>query len=243
MVSRFEKQFAPGSILTAQDANDFLVNRGYQFRETLVFETSGTFDVSDFPWLDAVRFRAVGGGGGGQARNTTGLGYAGGGGGGYAEAFVTDVTQFTAPLDVVVGGGGLRSTGTGDNAQDGGTSSVSFDSVLIVEATGGGAGGKGQGGTGVGASGGDPGEGTVGDILIDGQPGQNGFRYVEGPAGNGGDSLLGSGGAGGANFASGQGGFDGSLYGGGGGGTFHRGTDRINAGSGAPGVVLIDLYA
>ena len=243
----FFEPFNQDDSLTAGDVRRRTQNRGFEYRQTVVFETSGTFTKADYPWLAAVRIRMVGGGGGGGSRNEE-RGSAGGGAGADGESFFTVEDFVGATLSITVGAKGLGSSAGSGNATDGGDTRVlGFSGALFLNAPGGSAPtdllgrGAGQGGTF------DP-EGvfsapTNNLLNINGAPGLNGYRYEEGPGGNGGNSLLGHGGAGGSNFPSGIQGQDAPSYGGGGGGSFHRGTSRHRGGDGHAGVVIIDLYA
>jgi hypothetical protein len=137
------KTFIAGEILTAADTNEYLVNNGYQPRETVYFTSSGTFTKASYPWLQAIRVRLVGGGGGSGGNTATGSGQvsaaAGGGGGGYAESFITDIAGLADSVTVTVGAGGAGGAAGNNSGSAGGTSSFG-----AVSATGGGGGGGDQ---------------------------------------------------------------------------------------------------
>jgi hypothetical protein len=138
----FTKTFNPGEILTASDVNDFLLNGGYQYRQTVYYTSSGTFVKADYPWLRAIRVKVVGGGGGSGGCVATGANQlaagGAGAGGGYAEKFITDIAGLSASETITRGGGGAGGA-AGNNAGTNGSTSSAFG----VSATGG-AGGAGS---------------------------------------------------------------------------------------------------
>jgi len=231
------------------DAIDASIGNGYAYVTSIVFTSSGTFTKASYPWLAAVliRVQAGGGAGGGAAACAVGQGSggAGGGGGGYAERFL-DAASLAASETVTVGAGATGGTGDGPT---GGTSS--FGS--LVSATGG------SGGTARPASaveysveGGNGGVGSTSGtgFKADGSAGTS--PYISGGtllgfSGTGGASHLG-GGARGRNTISGgqrRAGITGFSYGGGGGGALHSsgGTPASTGGDGAPGIIIVELYA
>ena len=219
------KTFFAGEVLTASDVNEFLAGLG--LRQVIYYTSSGTFVKANYPWLRAIRVRCQGGGGGGATRsaeaNSSG---AGGTGGSYAESFITDIAGLDASVTVTRGGGGA---GAGTVTADGGLGVASSFGSLVVGA------GTLQG------SGGDlaglPGTST-GDLIFVGQTGQNGARSISLPGGAGGSSHLGGGGRGGRSDPAGGAGVAGGQYGGGGGGS----SRANNAGAGADGIVIVELY-
>jgi hypothetical protein len=229
----FTKTFNPGEILTAADVNEHLLNGGYQYRETVYYTSSGTFSKADFPWLRAIRVRCQGGGGAGGGRNTSGAS-AGGGGGGYAEKFITDIAGLPSTVTVTRGAGGASvSTTTTGNA---GVSSVFDPTGLNVIGAGGGGGGVAGGGTGGGFSNADFGaSGSSGASSL------NGLGTGRETGASGGGSHLGGGGSGASTGNSN--GSPGLVYGGGGGGAATAATDPRTSGSGANGIVIVDLFA
>lgn len=217
--------------------------------QTLIVQADMTFSKIDYPWLAAVRVRVVGGGGAGGSTATTSASVhstgSGGGGGGYAESFIL-ASALSADTPVTIGLGGPETSpgATNDHASSGGTSS--FGSLVV--ATGGQGGAAYQnnvnyviGDVGIG------GVGTAGDLLLRGSSGGQGGGYGNfGAGGAGGDSQLGVGGAGvynpgGSTSTPGK---PGSGFGGGGGGAAANASSTARfGGAGAPGVVIIELYA
>jgi hypothetical protein len=208
--------------------------------ETLYFTSNGTFTKATYPWLRAVKVKVqgAGGGGGGTSNGTSGAG-GGGAGGGYGEAFITDISGLDSSITVTRGAGGAGAANRNVSATDGGDSS--FGSLVI--GTGGSkAGSAGSAGDGVGAS------GSALELTISSSGGGAGFFTGRSPGGTGGSSFLG-GGARGSFARDGASrnsvGASGSLYGGGGGGATAdsiEGAD-LAGGSGANGIVIVELYA
>jgi hypothetical protein len=243
----FTKTFNPGEILTAADANDFLLNQGYQYRETIYYTSSDEFVKADFPWLKAIRVRCVGGGGGGggagtTASNTIAIG-SNGAGGNYAESFITDIAGLDASVTVTRGAGGAASAAGVSNGGAGDTSS--FGSLVVA---GGGGGGFGNGAGTVpswGAGAPAPSATATGDLVIFGDspdsPNRIALFFVLFPK-LAGSFLSGSprqdGTGNGVNGNAGQ------LFGGGGGGGGNansQGTNR-SGGAGGNGIVIVDLF-
>jgi len=207
---------------------------GYQYAQTLYYTSNGTFTKGSYPWLRGIKVRLVGGGGGGGGATSNNSGGSGGGGGGYAESFITDISGLSSSISVTVGSGGTAGTG---NGVSGGTSS--FGSLVV--ATGG---AFGTATTSIGSLGG---VGTSGQFLSRGGSSEsvkNMFDDSISPSAGsgGGDSMLGGGGYGGVNFGTGTDGASGGNYGGGGGGAFRISTNQ-SGGPGAPGIVIVELYA
>lgn len=224
-------------------AQGIALTEGYVYRATVHYTSSGTFTKGSYPWLRAIRVRVQGGGGGGGGATTTGAGAtsqgAGGAGGAYAEAWLDEdaIAALAASETVTVGAGGAGQSG--DVGLGGGTSSFA-----TVSAPGS------QGGAIAAATSGNarsqdvsPSMTGSGDMVIPGGPGDGywiyggaHYRYPRG-----GSSILGSGGRGGANDDGGAG----AGYGAGGGGATNlasQGTAR-SGGNGAPGIVILELYA
>lgn len=227
---------------------DALIASGFRLRQTVYFTSSGTFTKATYPWLRAVRVRLVGGGGGGGGSSATGAAPNcsfgnGGGGGGYAEAFIL-ASALAASETVTVGAGGTAGA-IGSTGGTGGSSS--FGSACAAS---GGIGGPNKpnsvyGSYLVGAAGG---VGTAGDVLIGGNSGAAGQTAGAGlsSSGWGGNSQLGGGG--GAQGAGGSPnvivGTPGRNYGGGGGGALSNSSSSgTTGGAGAPGIVIVELYA
>jgi hypothetical protein len=221
---------------------------GYVLRETVYFTSSGTFTKASYPWLRAIRVRCVGGGGGGGGVADTGSGEGaaagGGGSGSYAESFITDIASLDATVTVTRGGGGAggaAGVNTGANGAD-----SSFGSLVTAI--------QGQGGFGMAAiapsgvavaRGGDPTNADgVGQLIGRGEQGNPGFVLLGGSqmmSGTGGSSVFG-GGSRARNF--GQTGVPGFAPGAGGGGASARfGGPGVAGGSGADGIVIVELYA
>lgn len=224
-----------------------LEDRGYLFLQQVRFTASGAFIKASYPdaRLARIRVQGGGGGGGGAQANAAGNNAAAGGGqgGGYAESLVA-VSGMVASVTVTVGAGGTAGGTTGSgSAGTGGTSS--FGSTVVA--------GGGAGGTNGGTSttwffivGGSSVQTLTGDITAGGQDGgpgiRNGTAYVSGQqcGGTGGSSQMGGGGRGSANAQ----GVAGRNYGGGGGGSSTAASAAAIAGTaGAPGIVIVDLYA
>lgn len=175
------------------------------------FTTSGSFALAQSGLL-ASEYLVVAGGGGGGGRS--------GGGGGGAGGMLTGSTNIVANQTVTIGAGGSgASTGTTNDATNGGNSSLG----TIATATGGGRGGGGDTQTGAAATGGSGGGGgsaasSSGAAGTGGQ-GSSGGNFAGGAgAGGGGASAAGSNG----NVSNGAGGagtaWNGTTYAGGGGG-------------------------
>ncbi len=164
----------------------------------VVIGSTGTWIVpSD---IVRVKITAIGGGGGGSASSTGGSG----GGGGAGSIKYLDVVPNTT-LSITIGTGGGAGVA-------GGTTSVSYNSVVVCSAAGGDAGGTSNNFS-DGGAGGNRSSG-VGDIRVGGSPGATGSTGSS-FAGNGGSSAfgMGSGGKADVNNAAGAG----QIYGGGGG--------------------------
>lgn len=206
-------------------------NSYYRVQE-VYFTSTGTFSKATYPWLKAIKVRLVGGGGGSSGCGGV-SGGSGGAGGGYAESFITDIASLASSVTVTVGGGGGGGSSSPGDGSAGGTSS--FGS--LVSATGGGGGVI----TGSDLRGGSGGVGTAGQLLIKG--GGGGVYTSLRASGTGGSSVLGGGGLGRFKGGSGQvSGEAGGNYGGGAGGP--SSVDSSIAGSaGAPGVVILELFA
>lgn len=221
---------------------------GYRYLGTVTFTSSGTFSKASYPDLTAVRVRlSAGGGAGGGAPSTSGSqGSAGSGGaaGGYAEKFI-EASSLAADETVTVGAGGSPSGGSAG----GNGGNTAFGSH--ASATGGDGGGIVAAGSGTSPSGPSVGGGASGgDLNIGGGAGSGGFRQGSSPnvgiGGAGASGPLGGGGAGGArgNVVSNTTASAGTGHGaGGGGGGNDESQSARPGGAGAPGVVLVDLYA
>lgn len=222
-------------------------SNGYRLRQTLYLTSGTTFSKASYPWLRAIKVMLVGGGGGGGGAAATSASMQsfgqGGGGAGYAEAFITNIAGLAASVTVTVGAGGSATSGSAGGA--GGASS--FGSLVAAD---GGAGGSVKPNNAYTAYvvGGLPGVGTAGDLLISGSGGSTGTGDGNGlsASGAGGASRLGGGGRSNGTGAGNSGtiGVAGGNYGGGGGGASNNaGSSARAGGAGAPGIVIVELYA
>jgi hypothetical protein len=222
----------------------------YRFVDTVYYTSNGTFDKADYSWLRAIRVKVQGAGGGGAGATTTTatetLPASGASGGAYAESFITDIAGLSSPVTVTVGAGGTG--GTWSLFTRGGTGGISsFGSAVSANGALGGVHQNPLGGTYVTPAEDGPVTAT-GDLTIPGSAsglsvGVQGSIVV---GGNGGGSHLGAGRAGPAIFGSaGANGQNGRVFGGGGTGAA-QGTDQATArtgGTGAGGIVIVELYA
>jgi hypothetical protein len=220
---------------------------GYRYVQTVYFTANGTFTKATYPWLRAIRVKAVGAGGGGGGVGATGAGEfvasGGGGGGGYAEKFIDNIAGLSASETVTVGSGGAGGAAGINNGTAGGNSSFG----AAVQGNGG-AGGSGATPqtfwiTTVGGAGGG---GSVGDLIINGGYGgtSNPVNTNGGYAGRGGPSVLGMISQERAAWQSSAAGITGNLYGGGGSGAASGASNTAKAGgAGAAGIVIVELYA
>lgn len=223
------------------DSREEYKKRG-ELVETLYYTSPGTFDKADYPWLDHVVVQVAGGGGAGGGVGSTGSGQTatggGGGSGGYSKKRIA-VSDLSASETVTVGAAGTgASAGTGGS---GGNSSFGAH----CSADGGTGGGAQSGGTGIDITTmGTGGAATGGDINIAGGSGGRAVRLTTYPGrvqtGYGAPHMLGTPGRQG----NGGDGLAAAGYGAGGGGA-----DRIQnsaaatGGDGAPGIVIVELYA
>ena len=227
--------------LQRYDGSDWVAAAGLV--EIVTFTGDADFEKGDYPWLRAVRVRCQGGGGGGagaQADPGEQVVATAGSGGGYSESFIADLSTVTDPISVTVGAGGARGAAGQNAGANGGASS--FGSLVVAN------GGSGGGVVGsfsvpitfIGTPGAAPG---TGDIAAPGQAsiGPFGLSGTQGTSGQGGDSVLGAGG--GARVGSGGAGLDASGFGAGGGGAKDRDNTARAGGAGAPGIVIVELYA
>lgn len=92
--------------------------------QTLVYEEDGVFDPADYPGLQYIRVRAVGGGGGGVAVDPVEYGTtvavgSSGGGGSYAES-TFNAADLPGPVSFTIGQGGAGTDAGQSGAQNGG---------------------------------------------------------------------------------------------------------------------------
>lgn len=208
---------------------------------TMVVLTSTTYWTIP-AGVTRIRVTAIGGGGGGgSGANGTFTGAPGGGGGGTAIKIWTVVPgqQFY----VTIGAGGTGSNALGIDGGTGGATSV-LNTTTGVTITG--FGGQGSSSTFLPGFTGSGGAASGGDINFYGQTGSLGrwfdSSYLYSQAGGmGGGSFMGGGGVGAWYTSTGVTvGQNGRAYGGGGGGAAGQGSASNYAGSGAPGVVVLE---
>jgi hypothetical protein len=222
-----------GDITSGTISADRLPGTGFLHVTTLYFTSSGTFSKASYPWLRAIRIKVQGGGGGGAGRSASNRSGGGGGGGGYAERFFTDIGVLEASVTVTVGAGGNGGAAGENNGSVGGASRFgSAGNAWDTRATGGNGTNNFQDSEGGGI-------GTNGDLLIGGSGGGRGSGGSPEHPGTGGASFMGGGGA---PARGSEGGRPGLNYGGGGGGASVVSTAR-SGGNGAPGIVIVELYA
>jgi hypothetical protein len=225
---------------------------GYRLVETLYVTANTNFIKANYPWLRAIRVKCQAGGGSGGGCNTTVSGQVAAGksaaGGVYSESFITNILGLAASVAVTVGAGGAVTTAP-QVGLNGGDSSFG----ALVTAQGGGAGGSQDfsfspnhpAGTTLGPTSG------VGDFILFGgssmaatsvssswvESGMGGGSHMSQPVP--GVVVIQGVGAGGSNGSSGR------KYGGGGTGGANTvtGTVARSGGAGAPGIVIIELYA
>jgi hypothetical protein len=240
-----QRAVTPASLATVLNAIE-----GYRYQGMIQFTTSGTFTKANYPGLKAVKVRVVGAGGGGGGAGAAGSGNhsagGGGGGGGYAEKYIDEASLVTDTTITVGAGGAGGTSGTSYAGNAGGTSSFGTQAV----ATGGEGGGTvTNSALMVGAVGGDGGSGVVGGpigILATGGPGMTGNGYGTLSHGApGGGSFMGGGGAGvytPAGSAEITGTAGGKYGGGGGGASVNSNGSARNGGTGAQGIVIVEVY-
>ena len=239
---------SPAIVLDA--AGNMVPAKGYLYQQTVYFTSSGTFTKATYPWLRAIRVKVQGAGGGGGGVATTGAGQSavasGGTGGVYAESFITDISSLSASVTVTVGAGGAGGAAGNNNGVTGGASS--FGTAVVGNAGSGGGGAPADSNPNiVGAT--ITTNGGTGDLIIPGKSsGQllkavganfDPFRHTSGA---GGDSVYGTGGVGITGNAGGDSGVGKGSGGSGGANGQSQGTAR-SGGAGAPGIVIVELYA
>ena len=214
---------------------------GYQYHSTLYYTSNGTFTKASYPWLRAIRVKVQGGGGGGGsagASTSLGVNYGGGGGGGgYGERFITDINAISSSETITVGSGGAggAASNTSKNPGSYGGNSVAFG----ITAAGG------EGGTTSLTLSAYQGGGVSGttDFAVPGSTaaGRGNTGSHSDSAGYSGSSFLGTSSSPAGNNG---GGYPGRGYGSGGSGAYlsNSGTGAAG-GNGAPGIVILELYA
>jgi hypothetical protein len=214
-------------------------------REVVYFTSSGTFTKASYPWLRALKVRMVGGGGGsGHAPATSGTQVStpgSGGGGGYCEKFYTDINSLSASITVTIGAGGTGGT-SGVSGTNGGNSTF-----VSMTANGGAFGDNGTVATVAGhfSNTGAGGGASGGDINITGSGGIRGNAWALDRVTNaiGGQSLL-SGHIQMVVTTTALNSSTGLLYGGGATAPVNAANQSArNGGTGAAGIVILELYA
>jgi hypothetical protein len=225
------------------DAIDASIGKGYSFVERVYFTSSGTFTKASYPYLSVVRIVVVAAGGGGGRGQTALSAGAGGGSGAYCEQWLAaSALGASETVTIGAGGAGIGGGGSGIDGIAGGTSS--FGSLISCS---GGDGGLGSiDSTSRVVSGGQGGAVTASGsyVGIGGNRGHYGITNAGGYGwpGFGGSTPLGNGGTN-SNSAP-QVGDNGLGYGAGGGGGLGSGASiNRNGGTGANGIVILDLYA
>jgi hypothetical protein len=223
----------------------------YRYVDTVYYTSNGTFSKGDYPWLRAIRVKCVGGGGGGGGTGTTGAGVttnaASGGGGAYAESFITDIAGLDASVTVTRGNAGAGGAAGANAGSNGGQASFG----ALVAANGGfggvGSGGfappvagnvspGGQGGTGQLVKVGGPSEARISAFAAIGEapkPGDSGFSVNNIPGFFTFSSVSGETPA--VNQAIGCGGRAAAAA--------QSQSTAQPGGAGAPGIVIVELYA
>lgn len=223
------------------------VGTGYRLQQVIKYASSGTFLKANYPGLRAICVKVQAGGGSGAGAATAASGQnaygTGGGGGGYAESFITDIAGLASSVTVTVG---AQVAGAAAGANDGNPGNGSSFGSLVV-ANGGGPGiTKASSTLGGYIPGGAGGDATAGDYRVSGSGGGGGYGAATLASGGfGGSSHLGGGGRTvGTGAGSGrQAGDPGGNYGGGGGGAMtNQGGAAIGGGSGAQGIVFVEIY-
>jgi hypothetical protein len=221
-----------------------LINGGYTFQQRIYFTANSSFIKANFIGTKAAFIKMVGGGGGGGGAGATAGNWAfgdGGGAGEYAEGFVL-TSAMAASETITIGTGGAGGVG----ASNGATANItSFGSTITANGGGGGAfraaslspfsgsGNNRSGGTG----------GTGGTFRVPGGSGGSGIGVTAATAGvrggDGGQNLL----SGAVYSISNGAGQSGAVYGGGGSGASSaNGGPAATGGTGADGIVIMDLY-
>jgi len=237
-----------GQVLTSQGSQGYPIwGNGVEIvvGHNIIIVTEDTPLVPS-PNLSYVEVFCVGGGGGGGGAGTNSVG-GGGGGAGFSSRILTKDELGTQPIPITIGQGG---TGGGPGQPGNGGTPTSFGTFMTANGGQGGISFSGTDNFSV-AAGGTPGNGTGGDVNLDGQYGFPGFI-----AGNGVSSGIGISGSGGASFLGfGAGsvtinaassfvpGVNATSYGAGGSGAVAASQGQaVSGGRGANGVVIINVY-
>jgi hypothetical protein len=223
----------------------------YRYVDTIYYTSNGTFTKASYPWLRAIRVKCVGGGGGGGGTGTTGAGVttnaASGGGGAYAESFITDIAGLDASVTVTRGNAGAGGAAGANAGSNGGQ--ASFGALVAANGGFGGVGSSGfappvagnvspggQGGTGQLLKVGGPSEARISAFAAIGEapkPGDSGFSVNNIPGFFTFSSVSGQTPA--VNQAIGCGGRAAAAA--------QSQSTAQPGGAGAPGIVIVELYA
>jgi hypothetical protein len=212
----------------------------------LVYTSSGSFVKADYLGARHILVKVQGAGGGSAGAAATSGGQiaqgGGGGGGGYAEKFVA-VAGLDATELVTVGAGGSAG-GSGGNGGTGNTSSA-----LGVSATGGAGGTDGTAfafTAALGGTAGDGGVGSGGDLNVRGSGASSGVGFGAGRPGQsqGGGSMLGGPKRARVSLTlAGESPLSGAFGAGANGGVNSENRAAVVGAAGAPGIVILELFA
>jgi hypothetical protein len=236
------------------------ITGGYTYVTTLYYTTAGTYQFvkANYPWLRGIRaiVTAAGGGGGGSGTNGRSGGSGAAGGTGIKWFNEAAIAALPSSADVVVGAGGSGGAAGENDGSPGGSSS--FGSVTVPGGLQGNRSASGHGGIGQGASGADlsirGGDGASGARVAGGFPGLGGADLsIPGGDGTSGTAVAGGfPGLGGASYWGGgprtpaatdnRPGPSGRVPGTGGSGGYSHDAD-VAGGTGADGIVVLELYA
>jgi len=211
------------------------ITGGYTYVTTLYYTSPGThqFVKANYPWLRGIRATVTGAGGGGGGAGGNGRGGGSGAAGATGIKWLNEAAIAALPpsADVVVGAGGSGGAAGENDGSPGGSSS--FDSVTAPGGLQGNRSASGHGGIGTGATG--------ADLSIPGGDGASGAQVAGGFPGLGGASYWGGGPRTPA-ATSNRPGVDGRAPGTGGSGGYRHDAD-VAGGTGADGIVVLELYA
>jgi hypothetical protein len=218
----------------------------YNLVQTLYFTSSGTFTKATYPWLRAIKVKVQGAGGGGGGCTSTIAGQvalsSAGGGGVYSESFITDITGLDASITVTRGAAGSGGAAGSNAGANGGTSS--FGSIVSANGGNGGAGNAAFGPYVLGPA--NSATTGTGDLVIAGGSGSPTLGFVVSLVGGGmpGGSFMGNPGFVRADSGNGIN-ADTKQYGAGGSGGINSQSQATarSGGNGAPGIVIVELYA
>lgn len=193
----------------------------------------GEFNKADYPWLRAIKVIAVGGGGGGASGTSDGA-YGGGGAGAYVEHWITDIASLDSSIFYAAGNSGWSWDSVNSTVYTPVVDGVPSYFGEIVFA----AGGKTNTLNNLNGANGGAAADSSGDFKVDGGDGGVGEGGVN-QSGYGGASFFG----GGARGRTGEGnGNISNVFGAGGSGSVRNNGTKFG-GRGAPGLIILELYA